>query len=201
MIKTNYSSKLFFGKYSTKITVSTVVPSKKRYNYGYPKPPEVFVIHDWCKDNFEESYLIKDHFIKTTNDLQYHQMVYTSSLVDKNKLILEFGTRILEITHPLNLDHEKSLDVRNLVVVRKNLLFNKYKYSVYFKYDPTHETWDWLKNFFQDETDYKLVPSSNDITSYPVWPRIYLTDDTHLMSLKLMWQERIDYIKTVELLP
>jgi hypothetical protein len=121
--------------------------------------------------------------------------------VDKNKLILEFGTRILEITQPLNLDHEKSLDVRNLVVVRKNLLFNKYKYSVYFKYDPTHETWDWLKNFFQDETDYKLVPSSNDITSYPVWPRIYLTDDTHLMSLKLMWQERIDYIKTEELLP
>lgn len=201
MIKTNYSSKLFFGKYTTKITVSTVVASKKRYSWGYPKPSEVFVLHNWCKDNFGDTYIIKDHYIQTNHGLAYHQMVYTSNSQDKDKLILQFGTRILEITQPLNQDHEKSLDVRNLVVVRKNLLYNKYKYSVYFKYDPTHETWNWLKAFFQDETDFKLVPEANDTGSYPVWPRVYLVDDNHLMSLKLMWQERIDYIKTVELLP
>lgn len=201
MIKTNYSSKLFFGKYSTKITVSTIVASKKRYTYGYPKPAEVFVLHNWCKDNFQDAFIIKDHFIKTNNGLEYHQMVYTSNAQDKNALIGQFSSQVLEITQPLNSDHEKSLEVRNLVIVRKNLLFNKYKYSVYFKYDPTHETWNWLKTFFKDEEGYKLVPAANDLTAYPVWPRVYLVDDTHLVTLKLMWQERIDYIKTVELLP
>lgn len=197
MIKTSYTTKLFFGKYNSRVIVVTRL-SKKNHRWRSPKPRELQALHTWCRDNLsEDGHIIKDHFCLFNEDTAYQQMVYLSNPADRDLLLAHYGSQISEVTQPLDDSHKQQLEVRNLVVVRESLLYNRFKHCVYFKYDPTLETWRWLKTFFQDEESSKLMPDPKHDASYPVWPRVYLEDDTHLTTLKLMWQERIDYVKTV----
>jgi hypothetical protein len=200
VIKTNYTTKLFFGQYTTKITINTHIPGKKNYGYRFQKPKELRELHNYCKENFVDGYVVKDHWCGADDGVLFHQMIYLNNTFDRDALLARFGARVLEITQPFDSDHKNSLEIRNLTVVRNILLYNKYQHCVYFKYDPTHNTYNWLKAFFKDEVGHKLVPDPNRDYTYPVWPRVYLTDSTHLMSLKLMWSERIEYVKTVHLI-
>ncbi len=201
LITTSYTTKLFFGKYNIKIVVSTNVNAKKTQAWRWPKPKELHVLHNWCKEHFSSSdYVIKDHWATVEDNICFHQMCYLSDPSDKEKLLKEFGPTVIEITQPLDEEHNSQLEVRNITVVRDTLLYNLYKYCVYFKYDPTQETWRWLVGFLKDEPGVKLMPSAEANHRYPVWPRVYLEDDTHLVTLKLMWQEKIDYIKSVHLI-
>ena len=200
MIKTSYTTKLFFGKYNSRVIVVTRL-NRKIYRWKSPKPRELLALHAWCRDHLsDEGYIIKDHFCVLNDDVTYQQMVYLSSPADRDLLLAHYGGQVSEVTQPLDDLHKQQLEVRNLVVVRNTLLYNRYRHSVYFKYDSTMETWRWLQTFFKDEEGCKLMPDPKHDPDYPVWPRVYLEDDTHLTTLKLMWQERIDYVKTVHLL-
>lgn len=203
MIKTSYTPRLFFGKYNSKVTLLCVIPNKKSAKWRpFRKPKELQNLHHWCKANFTSSdYIIKDHWIGNVDAVHYNQMCYLSNNQDMQKLIKQFGANIVEVTQPFDQAHNSQLDVRNIVVVRDTLLFSKYQCCVYFKYDPTQDTYKWLKNFFEDEAGVKLVPDPNKDWPYAVWPRVYLENDAHLTTLKLMWQERIDYVKSVHLKP
>lgn len=200
MIKTSYTTKLFFGKYHTRVIVVTKTLNKTR-RYGQPKPTEIKDLHHWCSQHFQNNhYVIKDHFCQIHDESCYQQMVYLSDPVDREKLLANYGSRISELTQPLDEQHQDQLEVRNLVVVRNSLLYNRYRHSVYFKYDRTQETYRWLKTFFKDEPGCKLMPDPKHDLPYGIWPRVYLEDESHLTTLKLMWQDSIDYVKTVHLI-
>jgi hypothetical protein len=201
LIKTSYTPRLFFGKYNTKITLCTVIANKKPAKWRpHRKPKELQNLRRWCSDNFESSdYIIKDRWVSDVDSTRYNQMCYLSSSVDKQQLLKQFGSTVVEVTQPFDQAHNSQLDVRNITVVRDTLLFSKYQYCVYFKYDPEQHTYRWLRDFLHDEQGVKLVPDPSREYSYAVWPRVYLEDSTHLTTFKLMWQEKIDYVKTVHL--
>ena len=191
-----YTSKLYFEKYCIRVVIKTDTSRKHRYTYDWTKPDELKVLSDWCDANLEAgTYKIKDRYIGQSPNAgtSFHQMVYLSSTDQKEKIVREFGGQISELTQPYNEDHREQLTIRNLIIVRRNLIYKKYQHAVYFKYDPRGEVWKWLQSYAKDEPDLKV-----DTISY--WPRVYMVDDTHLAAFKLMWQEKIDYIKTIQLL-
>ena len=214
MIKVLYTRKLFFEKYSIKIIIRTESSIENRFfkwdlsRQNYPKN-ELDDTKIWLDDNIGSlNYKMRDYYVsRKTKDFFlsgdipdssnvgtiWDQMIYVNDDHQKDLIIGYFGDRVIEITQPFDKEHKDKLEVRNVTVVRSTLLYNKYQYVVYFKYDREKEVKKWLKTFFEDETGHLLY--LNDYS-----PRVYLRDDNHLTTIKLMWQDKIDHIKTVQLL-
>ena len=189
-----YTSKLFFGKYNTRIVIKTEGERLIRW----VKPSEVIEVQTWCQTNLpNNSWKIRDYQKNCRNytigEVTYYQNLYITDVAQTDQVLKKFGNSVIEVTQPLDQDHKNNLEIRNLLVVRSSLIYKKYQHVVYFKYDRTQELNNWLQTYFVDEPESKLI-------SHPYWPRLYLVDQTHLTTVKLMWQEKIDYIKTVQLL-
>lgn len=206
-MKVFYTSKLFFEKYSIKIIVRTESSSiKNRFFKWDPikfqkqlSSSELYSTKTWLDSTIgSENYKIRDYYVgfldsDRRNGTVWNQMIYVNSDHEKDSIIKYFGDRVIEVTQPLNKDHKDKLEIRNVISVRPNLIYNKYQYVVYFKYDRNKEVVNWLQTFFEDETGYLL-----NLNEYS--PKIYLCDDNHLTTIKLMWQEKIDHIKTIQLI-
>ena len=208
MIKVLYTSKLFFEKYSIKIIVRTESYLTSRFfkwdysRQGQEQKNELTDTKKWLDDNIgPDDYKMRDYYISRITDESFkssvgtvwNQMIYVNDDNKKDMIINYFADRIFEVTQPFNKDHKDRLEIRNVTVIRSNLLYNKYQYVVYFKYDRSKELRNWLKTFFEDENGHLLY-----LNEY--CPRIYLRDEDHLTTIKLMWQDKIDHIKTVQLL-
>lgn len=196
-MKIQYTSRLFFGNYYIRVVVNTHSARSTRYTFDWTKPDELLLLGDFCKVAFSENdYILKDRYVGPDVDggIRFNQMLYLKTEDQLQKVIKTFGSSIVDITKPYDANHKDQLSIRNIVVVRDKLLYKKYQYAVYFKYDPKKEVWNWLRAYAKDETDIKIDRISH-------WPRAYMIDDSHLTSIKLMWSEKIDYIKTVRLLP
>lgn len=202
-MKVFYTSKLFFKKYSTRVIIEITSNKKyKRKNVSSKKIKEVADENTWCSKNLTDFKIKNFYWGKIINDIdnsvegtRWHQAVYISDESQKKKLLKKYKDRVIEITQPYNNDHKESLDVRNITEVRSTLLYNKYKYVVYFNFDRDGSFTKWLLTFFKDED-----PTTYSLKFKQRHPTVYLKDDDHLTTLKLMWQDKIDYIKTVHLI-
>lgn len=208
-MKVLYTSRLFFEKYSIKIIVRTECYSIKNKFFKWDpikfekqlKDSALYSTKKWLDSTIgSENYKVRDYYIEncrpnssTNSGTIWNQMIYVNSDHEKDAIIKHFGDRVIEVTQPFNKDHKDKLEIRNVIVVRSNLLYNKYQYVVYFKYDRNKEIINWLRAFFADESGYLLNLSEFS-------PRIYLHDNSHLTTIKLMWQEKINHIKTVQLM-
>jgi len=190
-MKIEYTRKLFFRKYSYKLTF--LIQGKS--SVWYKAPSEIRKIPKWVETHLPDTdvKIIKRYQGWDDNKVRFHQSVYCKDQDTKDKLLAQFGLHILEICQPLDNNHKDNLEVKNVIEVRKNLIFKKYRYAVYFKYDKKNEIFDWLGNYFQGHATAK-------VSGNKWWPKLYLTDETEIMSVRLSWQECIDYIKTVRCL-
>lgn len=157
--------------------------------------PELAALPTWCHDNLSDH----DHKIqnryqrKDKHDSVYHQLVYVKDAQTKDLLLANFGQAVLNVCQPLDNSHALNLEVKNVTEVRENLLFKKFRYAVYFRYNRTRELFNWLADYFKDTPTVKVNGSYN-------WPRLYMEDDMELTMIKLTWQDKIDYVKTVILI-
>jgi hypothetical protein len=196
-MKINYTSRLFFQKFYFKVEILTICNSTNRYNnYTGEKCQELSELRNWCKGNFKTGeYRISDYYNGKSVDglVMFLQTVYLLNSLQKDKIIQKFGNSIQSITQPFDSEHQEQLDFRNEIVYRKNLIYKKYKYAVYFKYDRKNEIWKWLCEYTQDEKDMLINPGYFS-------PVVYMKDDEHLVMIKLSWSEKIKSIKTVHLI-
>lgn len=116
--------------------------------------------------------------------------VYFSDPNIKDTLLKQYGPLIHEITQPLNADHEANLTVKNVLQVRKQLIYKKYRHVIYFKYDSKGEIHKWLG------TNYKNTPEVM-ITGTPKWCKVYTVEDSEMIHIQMCWADRIQYTKTV----
>ena len=192
----NYTSKLFYKKFPFKITFLINVQnlSKKTFWDRYTAP-ELLALPTWCNDN------LKDHDHKIQNRYQrkdkheavYHQLVYVKDAQTKDLLLANFGHAVLNVSQPLDNSHALNLEVKNVIEVRDNLLFKKYRYGVYFKYSRTNELFNWLLDYFDGNLAAKVSGSR-------YWAKLYLMDDADITMVKLTWPDKIDYVKSVRLI-
>jgi hypothetical protein len=198
-MKVFYTSKLFFKKYNTRIIIET---KSKHVFLLDNNVKEVISEKKWCDKNLNDFKLKNFYWGKIINQIdntvegtKWHQMIYISGEDQKKKLLKRYKDRVIEITQPYNNDHKESLDVRNITEIRSKLIYDKYQYCVYFKYDNDNSLANWLSAFFKDED-----PTTYSLKIKRYTPTIYLKDEGHLITLKLMWQDKIDYVKTIRLI-
>jgi hypothetical protein len=122
-------------------------------------------------------------------------MVYLSQHSDLAAIVLKFGSTISEITQPFDNAHLEKLSAKNLVVIRKSLLHNKYQHVIYFNYDREGEIKPWLRDYAKNEPGIKVESDSSGR-----WNRVYMVDDSHLTLFQLTWQDRIHHTKSIQLI-
>ena len=192
-MKINYTSKKFFKKYIYKLVLA--VSATKSFNRYFGLPSELMQVPNWIAHNLPELDCKVTNRFQSSNgsDAKYHQVIYLADQDAKNTLQQQFAGQLVEVWQPLNVDHASELEIRNLLVARSSLLFNKYKMAVYFRYDRKGELYKWLKDYFATSSTAKV---SGDLR----WPRLYLNDDGEIAVIKLSWPDSIDYVKRVILI-
>lgn len=191
-MKINYVSKKFYGQYVYKLVLN-IVASKITSRYFGPAP-ELLALPHWLANNNHTDHKIRNRFQSSNgSSAVYNQIVYVSDSDLKDALIKQFAGNITEVWQPLNKEHEQALEVRNVFEPRQDLLFKKYKYAVYFKYNRRGQVFEWLNDLFGSNENAKLTGSS-------YWPRLYLSDDCDITMIKLSWPDSVSYIKTVLLI-
>lgn len=192
VMEVHYISKLLYQKYTHKITFQEV--SKKRWKgqSGF----DLSTIPNWCATQFPHA------DFKCSNRYQhnpqrdkyvFHVMMYLTDPVVVDALIKQFPGQVVDVWKPLDDDHVEDLAVKNVVEVRNSLYYKKYRFSLVFNFNRARDLYPALEDYFRDNEGARVSGS-------PLWPRLYLTDKDDLTVIKLMWGDRINYIKSVRLM-
>ena len=195
MIKIAYTTQLFYSKYNTRVLLSikSNISPRHEYPYNYRKPKESLDNLKWCKENLN-SFKIRDMYMGYRDtEYTWKQIIYINE-EDKDKVLSKFDN-IIEVTQPYDKEHKETLDVKQIIVVRKTLIYKKYKHTIYFKYDRHNELIPWIKKYFEDEDD-----NTYEIFDYIYSPKINLINDEHLDLIKLTWSNMIRCIRTIRLI-
>jgi hypothetical protein len=151
-------------------------------------------VQDWCEAHAADQFKISRRYQGGTKKYsEWHQNVYLSSVDHKDALIKHAGASVHEVWQPLDADHLHSLDVRNVIEVRDQLIYRKYAHVIYFKYDRDGELWMWLEAMLA-ESEVSVLKGDR------CWPKVYSMDLDDVRMIQLSYPERIDYIKHVKLL-
>ncbi len=187
----HYVSKLFFGKYAYKVVLNTVTGGSRWWRDRVP--PEFACLDAWCDTHMKGAHKIQRRYqSQSKKECRWHQIVYVNSETHVQELVTQHVQDVLEIWKPLDQAHLQMLDVKNIVEIRTSLLFKKYRYAVYFKYNRTSELWNWLEDQFSQSETSKLM---GDMW----WPKVYSVDELDVTMLRLSFPDVIDYVKTVRL--
>lgn len=191
-----YTHKLFYRTYAYKVVLTCQTSGNRWFHHKQDVlPPEFQIITDWCEQHVCGQYKIQRRYqggSKRHSD--WHQMVYLQSDLHKDALVKAHGAQVLEVWQPLDADHLQQLDVRNVIKVRKTLIYNKYAHVIYFKYDRLKKMHEWLEHLLEGSQTSVL---KGDLW----WPRVYSSDLDDIHMIQLSYPEQIDYIKHVKLLP
>lgn len=190
----NYTSKLFFKKYAYKVVLSCQTTGRRWTWRSHKMPQEFQSVQDWCEAHAAGQFHISRRYqggSKKYSD--WHQNVYLQSADHKDALIKHQAASVHEVWQPLDSDHLQSLDVRNVIEVRDQLIYRKYAHVIYFKYDAHGELWNWLETLMEGSQVSVLKGST-------WWPKVYSSDLDDVRMIQLSYPERIDYIKHVKLL-
>jgi hypothetical protein len=193
MFSISYPTKKFFGKFVYRISLSVQGQSPNRW----------ITKKDNCYDPDIKTW-IANHMANLEHKVRYRYnhstkcylaMIYLSDSQAKDQLISQFSKHIEEVCQPLNQDHEHNLEPKNMIEVRKTLIYKKYKYVTYFKYDRSRKIRQWLQQEFKEQLENnqaKLIGSS-------VWNTMYFANLEDMVMVKMMCPESIHMIKTVML--
>lgn len=207
-MKTNYTKQLFYKKYPYKISIvrNTTFKSRDYFN-GWT----VVGCKEWMSRNDIE-YRIYSNI--DYNDSHDHKQCYTVSLpkyskvaitasifvtTKKNfdKAVAEWKDIIGSVTVPYDDTHIKILENDRSVIIRKTLMYKKYRYVVSFK--TTWNGWgqpvtinaaEWVNDSFTPNA----IPDTFKCYIYGNNPRLYLINEDDLMLVKLSLNEEITRI-------
>lgn len=197
-----YVQKLYFGKYCYKIHVEVkgIVSQPTLWWTAWETPDEVKQVTSWCVNNLpaEDHKLIKRRMNTLPDDSPvleavWHVCVYCDQPDIRDQVVKKFGAQVVRISQPLDDDHKQNLQIRNVVQVKKELIYKQYSNVIYFKYDKTGEIHRWLHDYFQHNS---LVRISKDSK----WCKVYMSDDSDVSAIKLTWSDRIEYMRTIRLI-
>lgn len=192
----NYTTKLFYKKYAYKVVLSCQTMGRRwAWRDSSVFPQEFQVVKDWCAQHAPDAHKIQRRYQGgSTQHSDWHQNVYLQTATQKDHLIRSQGAAVQEVWQPLDADHLQNLDVRNVIQVRKTLIYHKYAHVVYFKYDRDGMIRPWLASVLEGST-------TSVLKGQRFWPIVYSMDLDDVNMIQLTYPERIDYIRHVKLLP
>ena len=200
-MKTFHTSTLFYGKYPYRVRFF------RQSSYGDHGYQTGWTLHN-CKEWLFNNSI--DHKIYSTFRYKGRQKqpdtivkvlssVFVKTKIDFDRLISRWPDYIESITDPYSADHIDLLKNNLSTVLRKKLIYNKYRYAVIFYHDHWNESLsdlkDWIKNHLNgndSSEEVKFVDKS--------WnPRLYLNNNNDLVLTKLTWADKIKDVQVVRL--
>jgi hypothetical protein len=198
MIKINYTERLFYKQYDTKVVIEIRTASTRVWP---ARCPELTTLAEWVRDHLpSNSYKVTNrwHSHAPKGGNIWHTVIYVKDANHRDIILNHFGAQVISVTQPANNSHKDELDPFNITVARNTLIYKKFRYVVHFKYmgDQTVTLERWLCNYFkdQDSNTYKFV--------FDWWSvKLYLAEQGDMATVKLSWHDQIQCIKTVMLVP
>ena len=196
-MKREYTSKLFYGKYAYKILIS------HRGKAADAAKSIGWTIHScrlWLTEqNITHRMYNQIKLVgKGRRDVHVKSSLFLNDKSAFDECMKEFADIITHVVEPYDESHVDVLKDNTTILVRKNLLFNRFKFVVIFKRgwnDPFISEIDkWiLENFLAKNSSTKDVKWNQNGFN----PRLYLIDDSDLMLVKLTWGDRIKTITVI----
>ena len=193
-MKINYTSKLFYKKYAFKITLGFQVAKRHRYHRNKTMQPELQQVQDWCVATFGTQFKMINRGIWGNQIYSCETSIYVSSESDKDQVLQQYASQVLEVWQPWDDSHLQALGVRNITQVRTRLIYNKYSHVIYFKYDKKQTLKGQLHVMLADSTQSAVKGCAR-------WPRVYSMCEQDITWIRLTYPEQIDYVKHVILFP
>lgn len=188
-----YTQKLYFGKFYYKVTLEVAGDSA---NWWSP-PREIKPVLSWCVSNLpapdHKLTRRRQHHDPKQRHAVWHVCVYLNRSDLMDLILKDLGVQVIHVCKPLDDAHRVNLSVKNVISVRKDLIYKKFSHVIYFKYERTGALHKWLKDYFKDNPKARVSGSL-------WWCKVYMQDDVDVMSLQLSWPDHIDYMKTVRLI-
>lgn len=184
----SYTSKLFYGKYAYKITAKFDVDTSTcvdRMHHDHTLAQSKL----WCQTHVGNTKLVRQFFHATRLYDGWNLIIYASSSTDRDTIISHFGAAVTDVCQPFDKEHEQCLEVKNLTEVKDRLLYGKYKYVIYFRYDRHRQITAKMRSLLANSKTSKVTGSS--------WCKVYSITEDDVIMIKLMWPETIDFVKRV----
>ena len=192
----HYTSKLFFKKYPYKIQLARSGEiSDPAYNVGWNvHNASLFLQNSGIKHRMYNkiTYSGKKKILATINS-----SLFVSTKEDFDTCIGMWQQYVQSVTSPFKYEHVDILKNNTEIVVRKNLLYKKFRYVVSFKRgykEDLSELTSWVTESF-DTTAH--ATSTARWTEWGWYPRLYLINEEDLLLTKLTHSDSIHHILVV----
>lgn len=210
-MKQIYTTQLFWRKYAYRIQLQGYVDKATISNHLISTRK----FRNWLKDHNIVKY-------KLACDIDWQEFyagrsanailrVYLENDNDFEKVLEAYNPFVVDTCAPYKKSHIDILKNNGSIKIRAKLLFNKYRYTVVFKYWLNEETAEGLENFVKNSLDsenaarvkfvagqWKDQNTGNWVRLYST-TRLYLRDEEDLIMTKLAWSDEILRIEAVML--
>lgn len=199
-MKKSYTSKLFYRRYAFRILFT------KCTTIGDPDYHKDWTVHN-CKEWLESNHIEHRMYNKVRRTGRKNNpktlVTVSSSLFLKNKLdfdhaVSKWKGNVDSVTCPYDESHVDILIDNTTVLIRKKLIYNRFRYIVVFRrkwQESIQDLEDWIvPTLIQQQDEGREIKwVSNSWT-----PRLYLSDESDLVLVKLSWGERIKCVTLVK---
>jgi hypothetical protein len=200
-MKTFHTSTLFYGKYPYRVRFSRQASYGE---YGYQKGWTLYNCKEWLFNNSIDhkiygTFRYKGRSKQPDTIVKATASVFVKTKTSFDQLVSRWPDYVESVTEPYSSDHVDLLKNNLSIILRKKLIYNKYRYSVIFYHDHWNESLSSLKEWIDANLNERL--SSNDVKFVDTsWnPRLYLNNDDDLVLTKLTWADKIKDIQVVRL--
>ena len=158
-----------------------------------------------CKAWLSENNIEHKTYRRVTFDKKLQKFVTSAASIflktekDFDSCVEKYKNWVVTVTKPYDITHIDLLESSTTYIVRKTLIYGKFKYIIDFNrvwHQPNQDIHDWITETFLDNDD---VCKSNPVkwNPYSYVPRLYLSTLEDFVLTKLTWGDRIKLITIV----
>lgn len=161
--------------------------------------PDTFI--KWLEKNKVE-YRVRNtrKLAKKLRQVKMKMVVYIKDKSYYDLCVKKYADDIILTTEPRLTSHIELLTNDSAVVIRKTLIYNKFKYVIYFRNPWNSPIKDHLKLWAKENFQEGMSSERHKWVFRGYNPRLYLSTQEDLVLIKLTWGDHISSIKVVELL-
>ena len=198
------TGRLFFGKFPYKILLKRIgnINDQLWENEITPKK-----LHEWlrCRKIHNRIYTKINYTKDGSKNMSVFMNIFVESEKDFKEIKSEFSDYVVSVTQPIDDSHIDVLKDNTNVIIRNSLLYKRFRYVISFtkKYHYLQQVEEDNLNIWINDTFLKNVNDSEIKWDRFKWhqmgwnPRLYLSDESDLILVKLTWAERIRSITII----
>jgi hypothetical protein len=187
-----YTRKLFFKKFAYKILIAKTGDSNWHSGYTIKDARQFFKDNNIEKRMYNQVVYARDYVTPITET----SSVFLKNRRDFNLCLDKWRSDVQSITAPYKDEHVQFLTENSEILIRKTLLYRRFRYVIEFK-----------RSYKEDITEFeKWLHESFSFTGDDIsarystgswWPKLYLRDEADFVLTKLTYGDKISSITII----